>query len=419
MNFLGLPVAPSIFSGTHLSDWLAERRREVEAEIANCPAQDLLVESEDQLVDRFVDRATVPRPTIQRDRAHLPGPPIEVMVSNPNLGAGPKEVRGTRYTLVVPIAGHPYLFRLMVGGGHPVAPAQVKRDSIELWFEGPRPDAAEVQRRFDEALATIERNLILATAKIDAFNAALDGVFRPHIVARRAKLNSDRNVQQQLAFPIRRRPDADAQAVPVQRRVLVPNSPNHATHGPDARVLLDRDYEEVLTVLQNMRNAFERSPSTAARMDEEMMRDVLLIGLNARFQGNAAGEVFNCEGKTDILVRVEDRNVFIGECKIIDRRHKKAVTTQVQAALDKQLLRYLAWRDTKGALLLFIRDQPVTTVITAAAKAIAAHPNCVERGAHATDERHDFVLHALDDPERLIQLALVPIAVPEHRPHGE
>ena len=51
-------------------------------------------------------------------------------------------------------------------------------------------------------------------------------------------------------------------------------------------------------------------------LDEETIRDLLLALLNAQFEGAAAGEVFNAAGKTDILIRAGDRNVFIAECKI-------------------------------------------------------------------------------------------------------
>jgi hypothetical protein len=40
------------------------------------------------------------------------------------------------------------------------------------------------------------------------------------------------------------------------------------------------------------------------------------VQLNGHFTGEAGGELFNGSGKTDIIVRHDDRNVFIGECKI-------------------------------------------------------------------------------------------------------
>ncbi len=46
-------------------------------------------------------------------------------------------------------------------------------------------------------------------------------------------------------------------------------------------------------MLRNARNALERTPSMTANLDEEKIRDLLLVLLNAQFEGAAAGEVFN------------------------------------------------------------------------------------------------------------------------------
>jgi len=102
------------------------------------------------------------------------------------------------------------------------------------------------------------------------------------------------------------------------------------------------NYEAVLAVLRNAGNALERSPSMSAKLDEEETRDLLLVILNAQFEGKAAGEVFNCTGKTDIRDRDRDRNVFIGECKIFDPKNKQSVDHVVTTALD-QFLGYLAF----------------------------------------------------------------------------
>jgi hypothetical protein len=131
----------------------------------------------------------------------------------------------------------------------------------------------------------------------------------------------------------------------------------------------------------------------------------LLVNLNAHFEGAAAGELFNGEGKTDILIRVEDRNVFIGECKIWDG------VTSLQQALN-QIFRYLVWRDTKAAILLFIRNRDVTAVIAKAIAAIEQHPHHKRRGPESNDDQIDFVMHATGDPQREIHLALLPFALP-------
>ena len=75
-------------------------------------------------------------------------------------------------------------------------------------------------------------------------------------------------------------------------------------------------YEHILGVLKSMALVIERSPSFFSSLDEETIRTHCLIQLNGHYEGLATGETFNSSGKTDILVRVGDRNVFIAECKL-------------------------------------------------------------------------------------------------------
>jgi hypothetical protein len=170
-------------------------------------------------------------------------------------------------------------------------------------------------------------------------------------------------------------------------------------------VLAETQYEQALGVLRNARNALERAPSMTANLDEEKIRDLLLVILNAQFEGAAAGEVFNAAGKTDILIRADDRNVFIAECKIW-----KGPKT-IQDALG-QLLSYLTWRDTKAALLLFIRTGEPTAIITKSIAEIEGHANYKRTRSTAEDgERYDFTLHANGDMNREIRLAFLPFAL--------
>ena len=93
----------------------------------------------------------------------------------------------------------------------------------------------------------------------------------------------------------------------------------------------------------------ERSPASFASLDEEAIRTHFLLQLNGHYEGSATGETFNSSGKTDILIRVDNRNVFIAECKFW--RGPKSFSE----AID-QLLGYLSWRDSKGAFARFQSD---------------------------------------------------------------
>jgi hypothetical protein len=73
-------------------------------------------------------------------------------------------------------------------------------------------------------------------------------------------------------------------------------------------------------------------------------------------------------------------------------------------------------RETKAALLLFIRTGETTTIIEKAIAEIKKHPNFKRaRGTVVAGERYDFVLHANGDPNQKIRLAFLPFALQDAR----
>lgn len=140
--------------------------------------------------------------------------------------------------------------------------------------------------------------------------------------------------------------------------------------------LSDADYEHILGVVQNMVHVMERSPSAFVSMDEESLRFHFLVQLNGHYEGQTTGETFNYQGKTDILIRSEKRNIFVAECKFWGGPKKLAETID-------QLLGYSCWRDTKVAVILFNRNTDFSKVLETIAHAVKEHPNC-KTGSRAT-----------------------------------
>ena len=71
----------------------------------------------------------------------------------------------------------------------------------------------------------------------------------------------------------------------------------------------------------------------------------------------------------------------------------------------------LVWRDTKAAILLFIRNKDVTAVIRKAVAKIRKHPNFKRDRPSNRDVEYEFTMHASDDPEREIHLTFIPFAL--------
>lgn len=83
-------------------------------------------------------------------------------------------------------------------------------------------------------------------------------------------------------------------------------------------------------------------------------------------------------------------------------------------AID-QLVSYTVWRDTKAALILFIRSGDATDILTKADAKIRAHDSFESaRPTTEADSRTDYLLHAQGDRARLIHVALLPFILRSH-----
>jgi hypothetical protein len=404
----GGPVDDRLFAKKDLRACLEATARKLSEDLHGWKSGELLALPEADVVEHLVAAHSVECPRLRRDEAHLLPVSEEAQTIEDRFFGDRVTRRFTRLTLVVPYNGERVVLSMRASQFFPSSPrAMVADGELRLTWMGQDADAAAVRTYFDHELDQIEKHLSWCQHDIDQHNRTIRATAPDLVAKRRAKLLRDRELEAGLGFPVQRRSDASNYSVPVRRRRITPSlPPRPKASGPfrPEPVLADADYEAALAVLRNSRNALERSPSMTAKLNEEQIRDLLLVNLNAQFEGKAGGELFNGAGKTDILIREGDRNVFIGECKIW-----KGPKT-IRDGLD-QILSYLVWRDTKAALLLFIRSGNATEIIKKSIAAIENSSTYKRRGLHHSDERVAFVLHAQRDPAREIQLALLPFVL--------
>ncbi|UOX88376.1 hypothetical protein MUY14_42970 [Amycolatopsis sp. FBCC-B4732] len=389
-----------------LDDALRQTAQAMAEHLQNWNADDLLKTPVDDVIARLIDMGSVRCPTLLIDQAWMPEP-AEVHENFEQFGRRYTR-RMTRLTLVVPYDGEKIIFTLRANRytANPPRVLQLRDGEVRLALDGSPGDAAQVKSALDQQIAKLEEHLTWSRTQIDQHNQRIEAEVPTLVTKRREEQLAVRNLQAEIGFPIRRRPDADTYGVPMRRRAVRPEPAPRGGRAPfrPEPAMTDDDYQAALRVLRNQRNALERTPSVAAKLKEEEIRDLLLVGLNAQFEGAVGGELFNGEGKTDILIRVDDRNIFIGECKVWSG------PKTMDDALG-QLFGYLVWRDTKAAILLFIRNKDVTAVIEKAVQKIEEHPNHKRTGPQRGDEQIDFTMHAQDDPDREIHLALIPFAL--------
>ena len=161
--------------------------------------------------------------------------------------------------------------------------ARVTANEIHLVYTRTDHDAAAIKRDYESTLGLLKQNLVSLKASADQFNAQLEQQLRQLVRERKNKLLADAQMAGAIGIPIKRRDGIPTTyAVPAERR----------------------------------RPKIERPrPRAFEKMGEEDLRTHFLVQLNGQYEGRATEETFNFQGKIDIVIRDEGRNVFIAECK--------------------------------------------------------------------------------------------------------
>jgi hypothetical protein len=317
-------------------------------------------------------------------------------------------VVGTVITVIIPFDGDSSCLQIIpTEPQRPTPQGVIKEGSIILTQKGAALDQEEVQLYFASTISKIKSNLDQMRRDAAAFNDTLRRDIRKHVDERRAKLLNDRKLASSLGFPLRQRTDAPLTYKPPEVRRKIRSKAavdTSSSYEPEPELIADH-YEHILSVIHSMTQVMERSPAAFQNMDEEALRVHYLVQLNGHYEGQATGETFNLGGKTDILVRSGDRNVFIAECKIW--AGAQALTDSID-----QLLSYLCWRDTKAAIVLFSKNVDFTNVLAQIDPTMKAHSNYLRAVQQSGETRFRYVFSHRNDPSREITITVLAFDVP-------
>lgn len=271
-------------------------------------------------------------------------------------------------------------------------------------------DPDTIKQEADGAIGNLKTQFDYIARQVDAFNSQVRDRAIKAYRSRRKHLLDKSDLLASLGVPIRKRndfPETFAIPDPERRKKVHIKKPSVHEKGFKPDPTLDSSvYEDILRVIYDVGRQFERMPSTYVNKSEEDLRDHLLLVLEPRFEGSATGETFNKTGKTDILLRHEGANVFIAECKFW--RGAKAF----HKAID-QLLDYLTWRDSKAALVIFVKNKGFSSVIRTVEEETPKHPNFLGFIGRREESWLDYRYHLKDDPNREVRLAILLFHIPD------
>ena len=150
----------------------------------------------------------------------------------------------------------------------------------------------------------------------------------------------------------------------------------------------------------------ELMPGVFAKLNENAIRAHILLQLNGHYEGNATGETFRMNGKTDILIEHDGKHLFTAECK------KWRGPKSLQKAID-QLLGYVSWRDAKITIVLLVDNKGFSNVLGKVKASVSDHPSFkrFKSASDCNDLRCAF--RNPNDNNKELDLAVVSFNIPK------
>jgi len=227
-----------------------------------------------------------------------------------------------------------------------------------------------LKKEHDHELDNIIFHVENINKQVDGHNTRLRNYLQQEIPRRLKKEQEDIEEERELGLPPRKN-NAVIVDVPLIEP-LINIEYKVVKNDKDNTMLSRRAYEEILNGIRYAAETMERSPRTYSGMDEEDLRQNILMCLNGMLRYRGTAESFNKKGKTDILFTKGNRNLFIAECK---------KWNGIKYAMDgiKQLEGYLSWGDTKASLIVFYHGKSMTSKVKELKNRIKKYNGCVKQ----------------------------------------
>ncbi|WP_421362358.1 hypothetical protein [Agrobacterium rosae] len=357
-----------LFDEGFIEDLLDEHRHKIRSQAKSIAYEDLVSTPEDTLVDTLVGGNAVDIPSLDRASISVLVGEGDVPYEDEANFCGYSFVDGIRFEVEIPFSGDSRLFRFAPDNNTPRSPSgYIRASSVVVTImtdDGRQALEPTILRIVDE----ISQNLSGLREKTKGLAEELSEIAKEVIRKRKTDLGFARASVAKMGFVLRTQSELSLCEVPLERTSIIEDV--SATGERDT--LPPSEYDNIIRIISHMTKVMERSPSAFHNMKEEFVRDFYLVFLNGHYEGRATGETFNAGGKTDILVRENDENIFIAECKFW-----KGKASFIRAI--NQIMKYLSWRDGKAALVILNRNKNSTVVCKQIANVTPTHPQYLRR----------------------------------------
>jgi hypothetical protein len=268
------------------------------------------------------------------------------------------------------------------------------RNTVSFKIKLYQQDPALFKRDKDSCFQRAFTNLPNANEVVNDWNQGVAGIIDTHFRFQKNKYQKENDFYTAINVKVNKE-TSYVFPVPSVKKKIIPKLPVTKTKEIASEPWITKEiYDDILKVIYDSGKNMEKKPALYKGKDEEGLRDQFLFILETRYEGTTAtGETFNRSGKTDIILKFaqDSSNLFVAECKFWHG------ASEYLKAISQLFDKYLTWRDSKAALIIFVKNKEFTNVLTTIETEIKDHPYFVREQGKKGETSFSYIFHLPQD----------------------
>ena len=267
-----------------------------------------------------------------------------------------------------------------------------------------KQDVAEFKRVKSDCYSSAFTNLPALNKNITELQNNFEHTVRNLFLTEKNKYKSENDFFTAINIKVNANTISVFTAPTIKKKIIPQPTISKTKEFSSAPMMATEMYDDILKVIYDLGKSMEKKPSTYHNKDEEGLRDQILLVLETRYDSTTAtGETFNRGGKTDIILKYsnDNSNLFVAECKFWHG------SSEFLKAISQLFDRYLTWRDSKAALILFVNNKDFTTVVQTIKTDIKKHPYFVKENGNRGESSFSFIFHLPQDSNKTVYLEVI------------
>lgn len=392
---------PRSFGGISFFDYKHEQSMKIKKEIEDQDKDYILSIDENEYKEFLYEKYKLEPLTIHTNEEQIDAP-RQIKITRNERGED-YEVNGYEFRISYPYEGSSVLFQLSptqrILTGHEI---RVESSLVSFVLKIDKHDPEHFNRQKEQARKNAFANAENINKDVISWNNELTS-----IVSRYFSEIKNRYVSENAFFEaINVKVDQNTKSVfsvPTIQKKSIPQPKAQKKEFTSEPSMNSEMYQDTLKVIYDFGRSMERKPSLYKGKNEEDICDLFVAIMETRYDSTTVtGETFNKGGKTDILLKYQDgTNLFVAECKWW--KGEKEFSEAINQLFDN----YLTWRDSKTALLFFVKNKEIATVCEKIKLEAMKHPYYLDITKDNIEGRYSFKFHLPGDKNKEVFLEIM------------